>query len=154
MKKHKKSSFLLAIIFVMTIAITACTYTSPFKDLHIENSPSVFLAVTACISPPDGLAGNKFFLDSMQMSGMTISVSDLEASGQIERETLYLEFKRDEKVIISVDDEAIQGTYTLSDKNLTLIGDGEEIKGTVEGDKIIITEDEGNEAVSIVFKKD
>ncbi|WP_310604706.1 hypothetical protein [Anaerosporobacter sp.] len=129
MKSMKKLSCLLAVILVMAMAFTAC-------------------------GSSDKLAGKKFVLDSMKMAGMTISASDLELNGSIEHGALYLEFKKDGKAIISVDGEANEGTYTLSGKNLTLIGDGEEMKGIVDGNTITISEGEGDEAVSIVFKKD
>jgi len=103
-----------------------------------------------------GLSG-KYVLTSMEMDGEDLSA--IYAEMGMSMESMYLEFKGGGKCTIAIMDEAGEGTFKVDGKTVTVSADGEELfKGTIEGNKIIVEEEEDPESAGyssskMVFEK-
>jgi len=75
---------------------------------------------------------------------------------EFNRDDIYIDFQSGGKFTMAMIDEGeetTEGTFTVGGNTVTLTVDGEDLKGTIDGKKIIIEEEEDGVSMKMVFEK-
>ena len=108
-----------------------------------------------------GLTGKYTLVSMIDTEGddwmeMFNDLSELSDEGsEFDPNAFFIEFKSDSKCTVSITgDEAVECTYTVNGKIITITAEGENIKGTIEGNKITLEDaDMGADSMKMIFEK-
>ena len=120
------------------------------------------VSVTVFAQNNSSVPSGKYFLTAFEINGMDMfeffkmmsEMADESSGGSLE--DMYIEFQGGGKFFMAMgsdEGEGGEGTFLMNGKNITLSANGEELKGTLDGNKLTLEQEQGNDVIKMVYEK-
>lgn len=128
---------------------------SPAPTQSESPSPSV---PPVRIESPAG----KYYVSSMQSGDIDfiefmMSMNEFADDGDVfDPKNVFIELREDGTFILSMssnDEDRAEGTYVINGKSITFTSESEEVSGTIDGNLIIVEQEDGGEVSRMVYDK-
>ena len=115
------------------------------------------LSLVACGGGKNADVAGTYKMTSMEAAGVTMDIAQLAEAAGMDADLFKLELKEDGNFEMSMFDgagtESVSGTWKADGNTVTMTAEGEDLKATVDGNKLTVEESYEGQTMKMVFEK-